>query len=170
VPFDSNRHHRRSVRLPGYDYTSAGAYFVTIVSRNRELLFEDSRFKEAAERAWLALPVTNSHVTLDQHVVMPNHFHGIIWLNGPRRGGSRTAPTDVARQPKSLGRLIGAFKTTSTKTINLLRNTPGVPIWQRNYYERIIRDDNELNRVRRYILDNPAKWGEDPENPTVAIK
>ena len=164
----TEKHHRRSIRLPGYDYASAGAYFVTIVVRERELLFEHESYGDAVRKAWLALPFTNPHVKLDTYVVMPNHFHGIIWLDGPRRGGSRTAPTNTARPSKPLGRLVGAFKTTSTKAINSMRGTPAVPVWQRNYYERIIRDEAELNRVRQYISDNPAKWAEDPENPSAS--
>jgi REP element-mobilizing transposase RayT len=170
MPFDPEARHRRSIRLPGYDYTSAGAYFVTLVAKDRECLFEHAANRTAVERAWLALPATNSHVKLDIYVVMPNHFHGILWLDGPRRGGSRTAPTDALKPRKPLGRLIGAFKTTSTKAINLLRDSPGVPVWQRNYYERIIRNEAELNRIRQYILDNPANWAEDAENPTAPAK
>jgi REP element-mobilizing transposase RayT len=78
------------------------------------------------------------------------------------RGGSRTAPT---KNHKPIGRLIGAFKTVSTKRLNTMRNTPGVPIWQRNYYEHIIRNEESLHRIRRYIVGNPARWEEDPENP-----
>jgi len=159
------RRHRRTIRLPGYDYASSGAYFVTLVAKDRECLFENDANRAAVERAWLALPATNTHVKLDTYVVMPNHFHGILWLDDPRRGGSRTAPTDASKPRKPLGRLIGAFKTTSTKAINLLRDSPGVPVWQRNYYERVIRNEDELNRVRQYILDNPANWDEDVENP-----
>jgi len=68
--------------------------------------------------------------------------------------------------PKPLGRLVGAFKTVSTKKINLLRDTEGEVLWQRNYYEHIIRDDNDFNRIYHYIEDNPAAWSLDEENPT----
>jgi REP element-mobilizing transposase RayT len=95
---------------------------------------------------------------------MPNHLHGIIIINDRRRGGSRTAPTAVGL-PKPLGRLVGAFKTVSTKRINEMRGTPGVPVWQRNYYEHIIRNEVELAHVRQYITDNPARWEDDSEHP-----
>ena len=97
-------------------------------------------------------------------VIMPNHLHGIIVISDMCRGASRSAPTGVAKR-KPLGRLVGAFKTVSTKRINEIRGTLGVPVWQRNYYERVIRNGEELNRVRQYIIDNPAHWEEDRENP-----
>ncbi len=104
---------------------------------------------------------------------MPNHFHGIIVLTDTsRRGDSRIAPTQPnVREPKrkSLGQLIGAFKTVSTKKINIIRNAPGTPVWQRNYYEHIIRNENALNNIRRYIINNPLSWHVDqlhPDNPS----
>ena len=165
MPLDRDAHHRRSIRLPGYNYRSDGGYYVTIVTRERELLFEIDAFRDAVDDAWHLLGKHNSNIRLDACIVMPNHFHGILFIDGPRRGGSRTAPTDAPTKPKPLGRLIGSFKTMSTKAINLMRNTPGVPVWQRNYYERIIRNEAELNRIRQYIIDNPANWAADPENP-----
>ena len=96
---------------------------------------------------------------------MPNHLHGILILSDEqesRRGGSRTAPTT-----KSLGRLVGAFKTVSTKRINLLRRSPGEPFWQRSFYEHVVRDEDDLRRVREYIVANPSRWAEDEENPAL---
>ena len=162
------RYHRRSIWLPAYDYAQAGAYFVTIVCRNRVLLLEDPRFREVVEETWLWLADQYEFVYLDEFVVMPNHLHGIIVIRDGRRGASRSAPTRSATETpkrKPLGRLVGAFKTVSTKRINGIRSTPGLPVWQRNYYERVIRDDEELNRLRQYIIDNPAHWEEDRENP-----
>jgi REP element-mobilizing transposase RayT len=118
------------------------------------------------------------YVQLDEWGVMPNHFHVIIMINRTGdykgglqtndgvpdcRGGSRTAPTNQKIKP--LGRLVGAFKTVSTKHINEVRRTTGAILWQRNYYEHIIRDDDDLNRIREYIINNPAKWAEDEDNP-----
>jgi putative transposase len=165
MKYDPMRHHRRSIRLPTYDYAQAGAYFVTIVCRDRLLLLEDPRLREVVEETWLWLADQYEFVQLDEYVIMPNHLHGIIVIDDARsRGASRSAPTGVARR-KPLGRLVGAFKTVSTKRINEIRGTLGVPVWQRNYYERVIRNDEELNRVRQYIIDNPAHWEEDSENP-----
>jgi REP element-mobilizing transposase RayT len=158
------RYHRRSIRLPAYDYAQAGAYFVTIVCRDRALLLEAPRFREVVEETWLWLADQYESVHLDEFVVMPNHLHGIIVIEDKCRGGSRAAPTQTPKR-KPLGQLVGAFKTVSTKRINEIRGTLGVPVWQRNYYERVIRDDEELNRVRQYVVDNPAHWEEDRENP-----
>jgi REP element-mobilizing transposase RayT len=114
------------------------------------------------DQTWRWLAARYAHVHLDQWVVMPNHLHGIIILT-PCRGGSRTAPTTTKRKP--LGRLIGAFKTVSAKRINRTRGTPSTRLWQRNYYEHIIRNDDELDQIRQYIVDNPSRWALDHENP-----
>jgi putative transposase len=155
--------------LPAYDYAQAGAYFVTIVCKDRVLLLEDARYRDLVEETWLWLAEQYEFVRLDEFVVMPNHLHGIIVVRHARRGASRSAPTRAAPthapKRKPLGQLVGAFKTVSTKRINEIRGTPGAPVWQRNYYERVIRNDEELNRVRQYTIDNPAHWEEDPENP-----
>jgi len=107
------------------------------------------------------------YVEFDEWVIMPNHIHGIIGIVDSCRGGSRTAPTDFALtgKRKPIGRLIGAFKTVSTKRINKFRRTPEAKLWQRNYYEHIIRNGDELNRIREYIVNNPMKWQFDQENP-----
>ena len=168
MTYDPAKHRRRSIRLRGYDYRQAGAYFVTLVCKDREPLFEDDRLRDIVEEAWLWLRDRHQHVDLDEYVVMPNHLHGVIVIRDVRRGGSRTAPTSPTHR-KPLGRLIGAFKTLSTKRINGTRGTPGVPLWQRNYYEHVIRDDEDLERIRQYIIDNPARWHEDPENPNADV-
>ena len=118
--------------------------------------------------SWGWLSQQYPHVDLDEWIVMPNHLHGIIVLDDrapdTRRGGSRTAQATLAKR-KPLGRLVGAFKTVSTKRINQLRGTPGAQLWQRNYYEHVVRDEPELERARHYIAYNAAKWPDDPENP-----
>ena len=168
MTYDPTKHHRRSIRLGGYDYRQTGAYFVTLVCKNRELLFEDDRFRAIVQDAWRWLAEQYQFVDLHEHVVMPNHLHGIIGIRHARRGGSRTAPTGFASGRKPLGRLIGAFKTVSTKRINEMRGTPGAPVWQRNYYEHVVRSEEELNRIQQYVIDNPLRWEEDPENPANA--
>ena len=160
-------HNRHSMRIKGYDYSKAGYYFVTICTHNHEYIFgeiEDgeiqySEFGQIAAECWRWLGTQYEYVELDEWVLMPNHLHGIIILG---RGGSRTARTV---KYKALGSLIGAFKTTSTKIINELRHTPGVSIWQRNYYEHVVRGEEDLNQIRQYILENPIKWDMDEENP-----
>ncbi len=126
-----------------------------------------NEFGEIVAESWQWLEWQYEHVEIDEWVVMPNHLHGIIVITDCR-GGSRTAPTG-SDQPKRkpLGRLIGAFKTVSTKRINEIYKTPGAKLWQRNYYEHIIRSEDEFNRIRAYIAQNPAKWEFDRENPSV---
>ena len=176
MKFNPALHNRHSIRLSEYDYTRSGAYFVTICTANREPLF--GRIVEGAMflnelgavvlECWEWLSKQYSYVTLDTSILMPNHLHGIIVVNEDDfvKGGSRTAPTIFPRR-KPLGRLVGAFKTVSTKQINKVRQTPGFILWQRNYYEHIIRNENSLNKIRKYVLSNPLIWGFDPENPDV---
>jgi len=178
--YDPQKHQRRSIRLKGYDYSQPGAYFVTICTRNRESLLgevveEEMILNECGQVAagcWVWLAKQYPYVELDEWVVMPNHTHSIVVLSG--RGGSRTAPTRIAltriaptriAHTHPVGRLVGALKTVSTKRVNQMRHTPGAPLWQRNYYEHIIRDEDELNRLRQYILDNPVQWEMDENNP-----
>jgi len=123
---------------------------------------------QVVAETWVWLGARYDHVRVDEWCVLPNHLHGVVTIvesdvGTGCRGGSRTAPTAKGRKP--LGRLIGAFKTVSTRRINILHNSPGNTVWQRNYYERIIRDDNELARTRQYMRINPVVWAEDPENP-----
>ena len=174
MPYHPDAHHRRSIRLQGYDYRHSGAYFVTICTHGRECMLGEviegkMRLNETGRivaGAWDWLAAQYSHVSLDASIIMPNHLHGIIILREdaegrPQVGGSRTAPTK-----KSLGRLIAAFKTVSSKAVHALPEPVGTPLWQRNFFEHIIRSAKELHRIRAYIAGNPARWIEDPENPT----
>ncbi|SNB74035.1 transposase [Thermoflexus hugenholtzii] len=181
MPYDPQRHHRRSIRLPGYDYTQPGAYFITIVTYNRMPLFGEivdgeMRLNECGEivRAeWLQTAIVRPYVVLhpDEFVVMPNHVHGIIWIIDTNVGATRrVAPTITTNPPRgpdagSIGAIIGQFKSITAKRINSLRGTPGAPVWQRNDYEHIIRTDKALARICAYIRSNPQRWPDDPENP-----
>jgi REP element-mobilizing transposase RayT len=128
--------------LKDWDYASPGAYFVTICAKDRRHMFgvitgEEIYLSPAGliiDKVWLSLTERYEHVRLDEYVIMPNHMHGIIVLQSVRRGGSRTAPT-TSRKP--LGRLIGAFKTISTKQINRMHSTPGKRLWQRSFYDPV---------------------------------
>ena len=165
---DKEIRHRRSLRLKEYDYSQAGAYFVTICVQRRECVLGKVQDGEVSlsslgnivAESWAWLEVGYFQVSLDAWVVMPNHIHGIIVLTDGR-GGSRTAPTT---KPKPLGRLIGAFKTISTKRINAMRRAPATRFWQRNFYEHVIRNESALSRVREYIVNNPLHWELDREN------
>ena len=175
--YDPERHHRRSIRLKGYDYTQPGAYFVTICTYDRRCLF--GRIVDGAMRLnlfgkivrdeWFKTSQVRQNVVLYPHefVVMPNHIHGIIRIVGNLVGAQRRcAPTcRINVTPGSLGAIVRAFKSATTRRINQIRNTLGQPVWQRDYYEHIIRNEDELDRIRGYIVDNPPRWHLDRENP-----
>ena len=269
--FDPRRHHRRSIRLVGYDYGSAGAYFVTLCTHQRELLFEDPVLRRVAETLCQRIPGHFPHVRLDEWVVMPNHLHGILVITDDHRRGEASPETDSGAEAVpageigsvskgeaspatgsgaepvaageigfvskgeaslatgsgaepvpaseigsvsemasskgeaspatgsgaepvaaseigfvgqgaagdasplrwraggvaagSLGAIVGNFKSVTARRINRLRHTPGAPVWQRNYYEHIVRDERALNAIRQYIADNPARWAWDTYNP-----
>jgi len=174
--------HRRSIRLPDYDYSDFGYYFVTICAQDRELYFENDDVKQIIKNMWIKLPTKFNNIDLDACVVMPNHLHGIIVINNSvgatlvvahdvvaqnKRAGTRPAPTTKS---KSLGNIIGAFKSITTHEYiqNIKTNNWhwfAGRLWQRNYYERIIRNNQELNRIRQYIINNPDNWETDRNNP-----
>ena len=190
---DSTRFpYRHSLRLCNYDYTQAGAYFVTLCVHNRECLLGEiagdvmqlSDLGLIVAQTWDALPSRFPAVELDASVIMPNHVHGIIVLNNPQSCptssdsvGAELAlpaakstpetqkkPGDASIAP-TLGRVIQAFKSLSAIACNRAAGRTGVPFWQRNYYEHIIRNDAQLARIRDYTINNPARWAEDHENP-----
>ena len=168
------RHHRHSIRLRGYDYAQTGAYFVTVCAQDRACLFGDvidgvMRLNDSGRIAadeWTRSGTLRTEIAIDEWVVMPNHVHGIVVITGgdARRGDRPVAPTPGPR-PRSLGAMIAGFKSAATTRINEQRGTPGAPVWQRNYYEHIVRDEDDLNRIRQYIRENPAHWASDRENP-----
>ena len=174
---DRQRHHRRSIRLKGYDYAQAGAYFITVVTYDRECLFGDvvenemrlSDYGSIVQDEWTKSAVLRPRVMLDAFVVMPNHVHGIIALaDDDGRGTLQRAPTfERFGKPTSdsIPTILRLFKSATTKRINEMRETPGMPVWQRNYYEHIVRNESSLDRIRQYIFDNPARWAIDRENP-----
>jgi REP element-mobilizing transposase RayT len=118
---------------------------------------------------WERTAELRPYVRLDAFVVMPNHVHGVIWIVNDDNVG-RVEATPRPYPPRgvksgSLGAIVGAFKSAVTKRIDEMRGTPGAPVWQRSYYERIIRTQQELNNIRRYIRNNPANWPTDTKNP-----
>jgi putative transposase len=203
MTYDSERHHRRSIRLPGYDYAQPGAYFVTVCTAQGECLFgeivdagmTESAYGVIARDEWFRSAAIRSEIVLDpdEFVVMPNHIHGIVRIAGDvgATGGSplRTADADACSTgrsalrtadcgagvagrpplrtqqpgppPHSLGAIMAGYKAVVTKRINQNRGTPGMPVWQRNYWEHVIRDEAELQRIREYIQTNPARWCDD---------
>ena len=120
---------------------------------------------------WLSSAAIRREIRLDEFVVMPNHVHGIVWIlnvgnSADAAGGARRAP--LQRAPRSLGAFVAGFKSSVTKKIKQASDGSNRPIWQHNYYERVIRDASELERARIYIQDNPGHWAEDAENPDSA--
>ena len=173
--FDPDKQHRRSIRLRGHDYSQPALYFVTICTRDRECLFGEIRngkmlLNEAGAavlRTWNALPERFAPVETDSFVVMPNHVHGVIGLF-PVRQANRGAASSAPTSSFTLGRIIRAFKSLSAMAANRLLHRAGRPLWQRNYYEHIIRGGRDLDDLREYIQQNPVRWEEDPENPACA--
>jgi len=199
-------HHRRSIRLKGYDYSQAGAYFITICTHNRECLFGEivgandirpemrlNEYGQTVRDEWLKTPALRPNVELGEWVVMPNHIHGIVVITS--RGMSSTAPggdvsptagrgvlqyaptmadTDMgelsnAPTPKlqspsqTIGAIVRGFKSATTKRINEMRINQGInntprPVWQRNYWEHIIRNEESYQHIAAYIINNPAQW------------
>ncbi len=186
-------HQRRSVRLTGYDYSQAGAYFLTICTHRRgcvvaEVVEAQIRLNACGaivEACWEQIPRHFRHVELDAFVVMPNHLHGVIvFLERsaaepdvrlrarhavPLRGRGEVVGGQVERfgapVRSSLATIIRSFKAAVTRRINAARQTTGRPFWQRNYYEHIIRNEHDLEDIREYIEQNPGRWEEDENNP-----
>ncbi|MBS9389314.1 MAG: transposase [Dolichospermum sp. WA123] len=231
MPYNSNIHHRRSIRLKVYDYTQQGAYFVTICTHQRNCLFGeivDGEIKlntngEIARGSWLSIPRYFKNVELDEFVIMPNHLHGIIIIDSSEVVGEALANQDFSQlfsevagealanqdfsqsfsevagealanqdfsqqqnlssqcfaptvytgetikingtKPQSLAAITQNYKSVSTRQINRMNKAKGNVIWQRNYYEHIIRNEEALNNIREYIVNNPINWVKDQENP-----
>jgi REP element-mobilizing transposase RayT len=239
MKYDAKIHHRRSIRLPGYDYALPGAYFVTLCAFHKQCIFgrvvEDRMYEndcgKLAREQWLESAQIRQEFALDAFIVMPNHLHGILWILGPKRegllmgggfaqpivgadgvrppdaqtpvgpsgarpwpnairpydnhrtpaGASRARPLAERRsalqtprsrrgpipamRSHSLASWAAGFKSALTSRIRELWNRPRAAVWQEDYFEHIIRDEDELFRIREYILSNPARWKLDRENP-----
>jgi putative transposase len=188
MKYDPDRHHRRSIRLRDYDYSQAGAYFVTICTQNRAYLFgavmdgemQLNNAGEIAKAVWNRLPATFPSVRVDAFVVMPNHIHGIVTVGAQFIAPGTIPPPPVGAQfivpsnpgvmkegamnhAPTLGNIVRMYKAASARLIR----QAGIPefAWQRNYYEHIVRNDESLDRIRQYVLENPTRWEFDRENP-----
>lgn len=172
------------MRLPYYDYAGAGMYFVTIVANNRECLFGSvidgeihfTDFGRIVEEEWLRSAEIRHEIRLDEFVIMPNHVHAIVAIDVEdlvtavqRPSNPHVRHADLPRRPgaerKTLGTFVGGFKIGATKRINAFRDSPGAPVWQRGYYDHIVRDESSLDAIRRYIEGNLGAWADDAENP-----
>jgi putative transposase len=179
-------HRRKQIRLKEYDYSQPGVYYVTMCTKDRVHFFGevvDGRMNEndlaaIAQSCWNELPEQYPIVQLDQFVIMPNHVHGIIILMDDMVGATSRRPdmgadsrlrnigrstvgsrhdSTLQRETNTLGDIVGSFKSAVTRRINELSGTPGARVWQRGYYDHIIRDDKSLNRIRNYIATNPQQ-------------
>ncbi|HKJ28450.1 MAG TPA: transposase [Anaerolineales bacterium] len=152
---------RKPTRLKGYDYSTPGTYFVTICTFHRECLFGEvdgdkiqlNPIGKLVEKIWFGLPRQFLHIKADHFVVMPNHVHGLIEIM-PNEIKSRHGLSDI----------MNGYKSRTTRLVNRIRDTKGVPLWQRSFYDRIIRDEKQLLTVIEYIRQNPSRWMEDEEN------
>jgi len=190
----SDSHRRRSIRLKGWDYGSLGYYFITICTQNREYLFGNitngnmalNDIGRIVEKCWQDIPAHFPHADLDEFIVMPNHFHGILVIKGsvgaykhtPQRSDQSVqsraniysplrkdiSDGSTLRSPsKTVGSVIRGFKIGVSQWVH--KNTEIFSVWQRNYYEHIVRNEKELDQTRQYIRDNPFAWPQDEENP-----
>ena len=169
---------RRSIRLPFHDYTTAAVYFVTMCAFQRLPLFGDvvgdavrlSPAGRIVQEEWERTAEVRQGVAVDSFVVMPNHVHGILWLGWdvPERlrgkGGGDQPDGRQGFAPGSLGSIVAHFKAGATRRVAALQGDLAGPLWQRNYYERLIGSREELQAIRGYILLNPTRWQNDPEN------
>jgi REP element-mobilizing transposase RayT len=181
---DVDKPHRRSLRLRDYNYAQAGAYFVTICTWRQvctlgEVIDDQVRLSTIGEiisSRWSDLP--NHHpIELDAFIVMPNHVHGVIVIVGDEErmaggaGETGLAPT-VGRESNrrgTLGTIAGSFKAATTRAAKERGLATAAPLWQRNYDEHVVRSEQALERIRRYIIENPTKWALDQENPARRI-
>jgi len=185
MKFNPDIHHRRSIRLQCYDYSQAGALFITICTNNRENLFGDivagamqlNDAGQTVERCWVDIPAHFPCVELDEFVVMPNHVHGIIVLTdalttvGAKDLRAKNRAKDISplqNRPSgasgTIGSIVRGFKIGVTKWFR--QQTTIHEVWQRNYWEHIIRNETERDRFREYIRNNPSRWEQDKLNPT----
>ena len=182
MKYNPQYHHRRSIRLLHYDYSRPGFYFVTICTHQKQCLFGEmkeqkmglNQIGKMVRDEWLKSAQICQEIELDEWVIMPNHLHGIVVIQKNDDGGvinnkgainvegARHAP--LRCKPKSLSSFVAGFKSSVTKRIKVFCSQPDFCIWQRNYYESVVRNEQHLNKIRHYIFDNPQKWAEDIEN------
>ena len=191
MEYDPKSHHRRSIRLRKYDYSWPGAYYVTVCAFNKDCIFGQVVGQQMHENVcghvvreqWFESAKKRKEIELDAFIVMPNHMHGVLWILGPRgehvlmksgfvlprermpKARPRSKGVIPAMRPRSLASWAAGFKSAITSRVRKVWNRPQDAVWQEDYFERIVRDEEELNRIREYILTNPLRWGSDRYNP-----
>ena len=184
MKYDPDKHHRHSSRLQNYDYARTGAYFVTICTENHHHLFGEiqngmmnlNEFGEIVRSEWEKSEKIRNEIKLHEYIIMPNHFHAIVEIINPNGRGERPfartfavpklkkSPESPMMMPKSVGSLMAGYKSAVTAQINTIRKSAGKILWQRNYWDHIIRNNNEYSRISQYIINNPKKWQDDKLN------
>jgi REP-associated tyrosine transposase len=184
MKYDPDKHHRHSIRRQDYDYARAGAYFVTICTENHHHLFGEiidnemilNEFGEIVRSEWEKSEKIRDEIKLHKYIVMPNHFHAIVEIINPNGRGerpfartfafpkSKKCPESPMMMPKSVGSLMAGYKSSVTAKINTIRKSAGKILWQRNYWDHIIRNADEYSRISQYIINNPRKWSDDKLN------
>ncbi|MEP6646678.1 MAG: transposase [Saprospiraceae bacterium] len=166
MKYNPRFHHRRSMRLRGYNYAKAGSYFVTAVCKNRQPIFGEiqsgkmilSEFGQIAFDNWYQTPLIRPNVELGEFVVMPDHIHGIINIK-ENRGLQKLPANPVFKSPsQTLGAILRGFMASVTSKINSKRNSHGEKVWQRNYNDKVIRNKWSYFMISKYIRHNPKKW------------
>jgi putative transposase len=163
MPYYPDQHHRHSIRLRGYNYAQPGMYFVTICLQHREHLFGAitdrgmalSAAGQMIQSALIEIPQPFPYITIDTYVVIPDHVHVIVQIASPTEG--------ITRKLVRLGDVIGGFKSLTTPAYIRGVHQRGWPafaqrLWQRNYFERVVRTERELHTTRTYIVNNPQRW------------
>lgn len=170
VRYNSEIHHRRSIRLKGYDYSRNGGYFITICTKDRACFFGEIKNGEMvlngygliAQEEWIRTGDMRKNIIMDEFVIMPNHIHGIIVVNAPGGAYCNTPLQTKFQSPSNnLGAIIRGYKSIVTNRINTHRQIELQSVWQRNYYEHIIRNEEDLHRIQEYIINNPQNWEKD---------
>ncbi len=178
----SEKHRRRSIRLQGYDYSQAGAYFVTICTWNRECIFGDiescrgnsrialNEHGKVAEKYFGNIEEHFDNVHVEEFIIMPNHIHAIIFIDqtvGVNIRAIRELPLQRRKRRRQmlLPKIIGWLKMNASKSINRIRGTEGRSVWQKNYYEHVVRNEKDLRSIQEYIINNPLQWEMDENNP-----
>ncbi len=165
---DDSKHQRRTIRLPDWDYRTSAYYFITFCTYERQNIFDDPRLHEIADNAWkyISQQPHAQHIEIDAGVILPNHGHGILRIMVDPEIEIILKDYPQRPPPGSIGAIIGNYKMLVTKRVKATLKATGtdMKVWQRGYWERIIRNERELNATRQYIRDNPIRWQEDRDN------
>jgi REP element-mobilizing transposase RayT len=170
----SSIYHRRSIRIQGFDYTQPGSYFITICTWHKSLIFGEinqgivvlSKLGEIARKEIERLPYRFSNIAIDAFVIMPNHIHILITISADAIARIHSS-NEAFEQPVSgsIPTIVRSYKAAVTQRILAMRDAPVSEVWHHNYYEHVVRNEDEREKIFLYIIANPAQWNSDEENP-----